>query len=170
MNIAKQNTIDATGHVIEKDRLTHDHCYNFFPGSSINNRCNLELHEPCMFGQAMSRMLHWIVYLRGRFPTKRILITKTDWKAAYRRGHLSIQTALQCATQADDALLIPLRMTFGGAPCPADWSCIGDAGCDLANDIANSPNWHPKDLHSPHQYRLPDVPDIPKNRPHPTPA
>jgi hypothetical protein len=98
MNIARQNTIDETGRVIKKDRLTHDHSYDYFANSSINSRCDLTLHEPCMFGRAMSRLIHWIVYLRRRHPSLRILLTKTDWKAAYRRGHLDITTAVQCAT------------------------------------------------------------------------
>jgi hypothetical protein len=170
MNIARQNTIDETGRIIEKDRLTHDHSFDFFPNSSINSRCDLSLHEPCMFGRALSRLVHWIVYLRGRFPTKRILLTKTDWKAAYRRGHLNIATALQCATQMENILLIPLRMTFGGAPCPSEWSCISDTGSDIATDIANTPDWDPTELVSPHQTRLPPVPDCDPARPPPRPA
>jgi hypothetical protein len=65
MNIACQNTIDSTGCVIERHRLTHDHSYDLFPKSSINKCCNLDLHKSCMFRRAMSQMLHWIVYLRG---------------------------------------------------------------------------------------------------------
>jgi hypothetical protein len=170
MNIARQNTIDETGRVIEKDRLTHDHSYNFFPQSSINSRCQLDLHEPCLFGKALSRIFHWIIHLRSRFPHNRILITKTDWKAAYRRAHLAIQTALECATRIDDILLIPLRMTFGGAPCPSQWSVLSDAGCDLATDLANNPDWDPLTLHSPHQHRLTAVPPAPATRPAPHPA
>ena len=29
MNVMKQNTIDACGRIIEKDRLTHDHSYKY---------------------------------------------------------------------------------------------------------------------------------------------
>jgi hypothetical protein len=170
MNIARQNTIDETGQVMEKDRLTHDHSYDYFPNSSINSRCDLTLHEPCMFGRAMSRLIHWIVYLRTKYPTHRLLMTKTDWKAAYRRGHLNMATAIQCATQMDNILLVPLRMTFGGAPCPSEWSCISDTGSDIATDIANTPNWDATQLVSPHQYRLPPVPDCDPARPPPQTA
>jgi hypothetical protein len=170
MNIAKQNSIDETGRVIEKDRLTHDHSYDYFLNSSINSRCDLDLHEPCMFGRAMSRLIHWIVYLRGKYPNLRIFITKTDWKAAYRRGHLNIATAIQCATQTEEFLLIPLRMTFGGAPCPAEWSAISDTGSDIATDIANTPDWNAHELVSPHQSRLPPVPDCDPDRPPPQAA
>jgi hypothetical protein len=151
MNIAKQNTIDETGRVIEKDRLTHDHSFDFFPGSSVNSRCRLDLHQTCMFGKSLSRMFHWIVHMRMKYPHNRILLTKTDWKSAYRRAHLHVDTALQCATHRSDTLLIPLRMTFGGAPCPASWSCISNTGCDLATDLANDPAWEPLQLKSPQE-------------------
>jgi hypothetical protein len=170
MNIARQNTIDETGRVIEKDRLTHDHTYEMFPGSSINKRCRLDLHQTCMFGKALSRMIHWIVEMRTRYPLLRILLTKTDWKAAYRRAHLNLRTAVQCATHTEEFLLIPLRMTFGGAPCPASWSCISDTACDLATDLSNHPNWEPRKLHSPHQHLLPEVKAAPTNRDPPHPA
>jgi hypothetical protein len=170
MNISRQHTIDETGRVIEKDRLTHDHTHEMFPGSSINKRCRLDLHQTCMFGKALSRMIHWIVEMRNRYPLLRILLTKTDWKAAYRRAHLHIDTALQCATHTDKFLLIPLRMTFGGAPCPASWSCISDTACDLATDLANHPNWEPRKLHSPHQHLLPDIKPASLDRKPPHPA
>jgi hypothetical protein len=170
MNIARQNTIDETGRVLEKDRLTHDHSYDYFANSSINSRCNLTLHKPCMFGRAMSRLIHWIVYLWHRHPTRRTLLTKTDWKAAYRRGHLRIATAIQCATQMNDILLAPLCMTFGGAPCPSEWSVISNTGSDIATDIANTPDWDSRDLVSPHQCRLPPVPACDPTRPPPQKA
>jgi hypothetical protein len=68
--------------VIKKNRLTHNHSYDFFPGSSINSRCHLDLHEPCLFGKALSRIFHWIIHLHARFRTKCILITGRRHTAA----------------------------------------------------------------------------------------
>jgi hypothetical protein len=68
MNIAKQHPIDETGRVIEKDRLTHDHSHEFFPGSSVNKPCRQDLHQTCMFRKALSRMIHWIVHMRRKYP------------------------------------------------------------------------------------------------------
>jgi hypothetical protein len=153
MNIARQNTIDETGQVMEKDRLTHYHSCDYFPNSSINSRCDLTLHEPCMFGRAMSWLIHWI-------------IQHTD----YRRGHLNMAPAIQCATQMDNILLVPRRMTFGGAPCPSKWSCLSDTGSDIATNIANTPDWDATQLVSPHQYQLPPVPDCNPARPPPQTA
>jgi hypothetical protein len=170
MNIAPPQSINETGRIIKKDCLTHDHSFDFFPGSAINNRCALDLHEPCMLGHALSLIFHWKVHLRTCYPSQRLLITKTGWKAAYHRGHLAITTALQCATHVDDLLLLPLRMTFGGAPCPSQWSILSHTGADLAMDIANHPAWNPLELHSPRQHRLPAVPPCPPDRPPPHPA
>jgi hypothetical protein len=61
-------------------------------------------------------------------------------------------------------------MTFGGAPCPSEWSVISDTGSDIATDIANTPDWDPYHLVSPHQYRLPRVPDCNPARPPPQKA
>jgi hypothetical protein len=61
MNIARQNTIDHTGRVIEKDRLTHYHSFDFFKNGSINSRSNLTAHEACMFGNCIIRICHIIV-------------------------------------------------------------------------------------------------------------
>jgi hypothetical protein len=61
-------------------------------------------------------------------------------------------------------------MTFGGAPCPSQWSCLSNMGCDLATDLANIPDWNPLTMHSPHQHRLSPVPPAPAARPLPHPA
>jgi hypothetical protein len=61
-------------------------------------------------------------------------------------------------------------MTFGGAPCPSQWSCISNTGCDLATDLANNPDWDPLTLHSPHQHHLSPVLPAPADRPPPHPA
>jgi hypothetical protein len=158
MNIARQNTIDELGNIVPKDRLTHDHSMEFLPRSSINSRSRLEDHEPCHFGHALSRFFHILVNLRLRHPTRRILMSKIDWKAAFRRCHLDVDTALQCCTHLENLLLCALRLTFGGKPCPPDWSCLSDTGSDIANDLVADPTWDPSTLCSPHQAKMLPVP------------
>lgn len=161
MNIAKQNTIDENGSIIQKDRLTHDHSMEFSPKSSINSRSRLEDHEPCHFGHALNRLFHIIVELRRKHPTRRILLTKVDWKAAYRRVHLDFNTSVQCCTHLEDLLLCPLRLTFGGAPAGPDFSCLSDTGSDVSNDLVADPTWDHTSLRSPHQAKMPEVPPSP---------
>lgn len=69
MNIARQNTINALGNLVSKDRLTHDHLMEFLPQSSINSRSRLEDHEPCHFGRALNRFFHILANLRLKHPT-----------------------------------------------------------------------------------------------------
>lgn len=44
-----------------------------------------------------------------------------------------------------------LRLTFGGAPCPYEWSIISETICDLATAIAHDKNWCPLTLQAPDQ-------------------
>jgi hypothetical protein len=170
MNIVRQNTINELGDIVEKDRLTHDHTMEFMPQSSINSRSRMDDHEPCHFGHALQRIFHFLVHLRLKHPTKRIMMTKVDWKAAYRRVHMDIDTALQCCTSLEDILLCALRLTFGGRPAPPDFSCISDTASDIANDLVVDPSWDPTTLCSPHQPKMPPVPPNhhpPSELPHP---
>jgi hypothetical protein len=61
--------------------------------------------------------------------------------ATYRRCHLSIETAQESQTVFDDILLMALWMTFGGSPCPAMWSYIGETLADLCNSIIQNTTW-----------------------------
>jgi hypothetical protein len=170
MNIARQNTIDFMGNIMPKDCLCHDHSMEFLPKSSLNSRARMLDHEPCHFGHALNRLFHFIVHLRLRHPTKRILMTKVDWKAASRRVHMDVDTVLQCCTQLENLLLAALRLTFGGSPAPPEFSCISDTGSDIAKDLVVNPTWDPLTLCSPHQAKMPPVPPSlhpPGDHPHP---
>jgi hypothetical protein len=98
MGVADQLGVSATGEFIEKLRVTHDLS---FPGSeskeSINSRVIKDILEPIMFGHALIRVIHYIVNLRRRHPTRKIWIRKEDFKSAYRRIHLRASTAKQAA-------------------------------------------------------------------------
>ena len=73
----------------------------------------------CMFGFCLRRILHYIVGVRIRHPSTRILIAKYDVGSAYRRAHLSAETAVESMTMFNGLLLIALQMTFGSAACPS---------------------------------------------------
>jgi hypothetical protein len=51
--------------------------------------------------------------------------------------------------------LMALRLTFGGAACPSEWSIISETICDLATAIAHDEDWNPHKLHSPSQQLIP---------------
>ena len=97
---------------------------------------------------AFSQLIYHINYLRQLYPDERILMTKVDWKSAYRRIHLRPSTAVRSCTSIDGLLLIALRMTFGGSPNPAQWSDVSEEVTDLANDLVRRSDWDPQQFKS----------------------
>jgi hypothetical protein len=113
---------------------------------------------PCYFGRALRRLINWAVAAQKLYPNKRILATKLDVKAAYRRCHLNAMIAIQTCTQlpSEGLALLMLRLTFGGAPCPSEWGSIAKSICDLANAILLNDEWDPLSLQSLAQHLVPN--------------
>jgi hypothetical protein len=110
-----------------------------------------------MFGACIKRIVNWAVAARKLYPHQKILSTKADYKSAYRRDHLSAETAIQTCTQLPDENLaiIALRLTFGGSPGPYEWGVISETICDLANEILQSDDWDPTKLYAPNSDLVP---------------
>ncbi len=78
-------------------------------------------------------------------------MTKIDYKSAYRRDHLNVETALQTCTQLpeEEIAIITFRSTFGGAPCPYKWGVKSEPISNLANKkLFLSDEWDPLTLHA----------------------
>ncbi|MFN9982770.1 MAG: hypothetical protein ACK53Y_22770, partial [bacterium] len=88
---------------------------------------------PIRYSYVMLRSIHYILSLRHRHPTTKIFICKFDIDAAYRRCTVSSRTAFESLTIFAGLLLVALRMTFGGAPCPSIWGVISEVTTDLGN-------------------------------------
>ncbi len=156
LGMVAQTSIDEKGNPIDKLRLTHDQSFSpsGTPGRSVNDRVDTSQLTVARFGKAFSRLLYHISYLRQLWPDDPILLTKVDCKSAYRRIHLKATTAVKSCTSIDDLLLVALRMTFGGAPNPSQWSDVSEVITDLANDLVRRSDWDPEEFHSPHQHLL----------------
>ena len=166
MNIMHQNSIDETGKIVEKDRLTHDQSFKFGSDTSVNSRANTDDALLCMYGACLRRLTNWACAARAKYPTTPIFASKVDFKSAYRRCHLNPSTALQSCTQVeideDNKLLIMfLRLTFGGKLCPSEWSALAEPICDLSTTLLHDERWNPATLASPSQ---PLVPPPVRNR------
>jgi hypothetical protein len=98
--------------------MTHDQSFLGPSGHSVNERVVKEDLLNCMYSFALFRILHYIISIRICYLRIKILISKFDLDSAYRRCHLSGKTASECLTVHEDTLLMALRMTFGGSPCP----------------------------------------------------
>jgi hypothetical protein len=73
-----------------------------------------------MYGTCLKKLINWTVPVRRKYPGRRIVARKIDSKSAFKRCNLSAATAIQCCTQllALALILLYLRLTFGGCPCP----------------------------------------------------
>ena len=144
LGVVPQMTIDENGKRQPKLRLTHDQSFNPIPGErrSVNRVVMAEL-TPARFGRALMQLLHYICLLRRRFPGERLLLTKVDCKSAYRRIHLQATTAMKACIVFAGLLLVALRLTFGGAPNPSQWSDVSEVAVDLANDLVRRDVWDP---------------------------
>ncbi len=141
-----QETINEIGEKIPKFRMTHDQSFPGPSGNSVNNRVIKELLPPCMYSFVLLRSIHFIVNLRIRHPTTRIYLCKFDLDAAYRRCHLAGATAAESLTIFDNFLLMALRLTFGGTPCPSMWGFISDTLADISNTLIHNEFWDPSSL------------------------
>lgn len=153
LGMVVQSTINEDGSRAVKLRLTHDQSFNSTKGAkrSVNDRVDPTRLTPARFGRALLRLLHFVCYLRWRFPNERLLLTKVDCKSAYRRIHLQPVTAAKSCTYIAGMLLMALRMTFGGAPNPSQWSDVSEVVADLANDLVRRDDWDPTDICAPQQ-------------------
>jgi hypothetical protein len=159
MNIADQSGINKKGEIILKKQLTHNQSMTYLSGTSVNNRTQKDELQDVMYGSCLSRVIHQIVEYQNRFPGKRILTQKVDFKAAYCRTHLHPTTAIQTITQfvAMSLCFISLRLTFGGAPNPNYWSEVSETITDLINALLSCRQWNPLKIKSPLQTKVPKL-------------
>ena len=93
--------------------------------------------------------------MRIRWPTKLILIGKTDLDAAYRRIHANAKTASTCIAIVDELAFLCLRLPFGTTPAPEEYTTISEAAIDLGNDLLQDQSWDTDDLNLPQLSLLP---------------
>ena len=149
--VATQFTIDDKGNRKTKRRTTHDASFPPPSEKSINNRMFRELLTNCFYGYCLIRILHVIHIMRYTHPCMRILICKLDLDAAYRRLHVLAAMAVLTITIIRKIAYILLRLPFGVANGPNDFSIVSEPIMDLTNDILRDDTWDPNDIHSPLQ-------------------
>ena len=153
LGVAEHLGISEEGTYVPKLRLTHDLSFpGAFSEESINSRIDREKMEPIMFGHCLSRVVHQIVSLRKKYPSKKIFIRKEDLKSAYRRMHLEAKSALRSAVRVKMKetwyVLVSLRLPFGGSSCPPDFCLMSDIICDVTNDLLLCDEWNEEEVYS----------------------
>jgi hypothetical protein len=64
-----------------------------------------------------------------------------------------------------DILLMMLRLSFGGKPCPYKWCITLESICDLANATLHDNNWGHDDFFAPNQHLVPEQMPLSDNTP-----
>ena len=162
--LAFQDSIDEFNRIVPKHRVTHDQSFAFESEQSVNQRVVKTDRSNCVYGFAFRRFIHAIVALRRKYPCAPILLSKFDFKSAYRRMHLHAKSAIQCIVtttglEAKAIALASLRVTFGGSPSSYLFSELSDCVTDLANALVRCPLWNPLELRSQHS----DLIETPRN-------
>jgi hypothetical protein len=137
----EQSSIDASGNRKTKHRMTHDQSFPGPSSLSVNLRVQQEKLPPIMYSFVLLRSIHYILNLRQRHPTTKIFICKFDIDAAYCRCSFSSKTAFESMMIFVVLLLVALRMTFGGAPCPSIWGVISEVITDIGNSLLQNEFW-----------------------------
>ena len=89
--------------------------------------------------------------MRSRWPTKRILIEKTDLDAAYRWIRANATTVLTCTAIVNDLDFLCLSLPFGTTPAPAEYTTVSEAAIRLGNNLLRDESWDTDDINLPHQ-------------------
>ena len=153
LGVAQHPGITETGDIKMKDRLAHNQSFSFGHAPSLNQAVDESELIDLVFGWCIDRLIHQVVALRLQFPSRRILVCKFDWGAAYRRINgdgVLVANTITTDASGDFANLLT-RLTFGGSPHPAIFSTISEATCDFCNDLANVSRWSPSICKSPLQ-------------------
>ena len=151
IGVAQQQSVDEKGNRYTKFRTTHDASFPPPSEQSINDRLLKTVLYPCYYGHCLIRILHLIHKMRLTEPQVRILISKIDLDAAYRRIHVVARMAALAITIIKRIAYILLHLPFGVANGPSDYSIVSETIFDLTNDILRDETWNPDEIHSPLQ-------------------
>jgi hypothetical protein len=112
--LALQFALLEDGSRVAKRRLIQESSFTLtFPKASVNARIGMDAYREMIYGWCLSRIVHFIVALRLRHPTKKIFIPKFDYSDAYRRIAHSASAAAQSIIVVASIAYIALRLTFG---------------------------------------------------------
>ena len=165
LGVAEQFSIDKKVECYTKSLVTHNFSLPGSLGLFVNNRVLKDILQPCFYVFCLLRILRMISAMRIKYPSKIILIGKTDPDAAYRRVHANAQIAAACIVIVGKIAFLYLRLPFGTTPAPEKYTTISEAAIDLGNDIIADTSWDATNLQSPHQHLLPREDYLPSSYP-----
>ena len=149
-----QSILDEFGQSIPKYRLTHDQSFNFLVGNSVNNCLDRSSIPPLYYRFCLNCLFHRINSLRIHEPSRSILISKINFKSAYRRRTISGSCAVQSITLFCGFALLIHYLLFDGAYCLSLWCVVSEIITDLGNNLLTYSKWNKTKLFSSHVSKL----------------
>ena len=146
IGVHPQWSIDEAGNRKLKRRIAHDCSFKPPSGHSINNDIDADLLDECIYGQCIRRVLHGIHAMRLRHKTSRVLMSKVDLDAAYRRLHVHPRWAVTSCSIVDQIAYILTRVPFGVSAGPSRFSIVSEAFFDLIYDLLLDETWVPETM------------------------
>ena len=155
LGVAENFSINDKGERYNKRHVTHDCSFPGPPGLSMNNQVLKDTLQPCFYVFFLLRIIHMIAAMLIKWPSKCILIGKTDLDAAYRQVHANTQIAAKCIKTVGKLAFLCFSLTFRTTPAPEKYTTISEASIELGNYLLADRSWDSKNLQSPHQHILP---------------
>jgi hypothetical protein len=138
--LALQFALLEEGSHVPKRRLTQDSSFALtFPKAFVKEQLDMDAYPKMIHGWCLSRIVHFVVALRLRHPTKKIFIAKYEYSDAYRQIAHSTLAAAQSIIVVAGIAYIALRLTFSGSPNPPTWCGFSEMVTDLSNEIPPLP-------------------------------
>ena len=145
----------ALQHILEGIKYRDTHNLSFFTTgkeASDNSNCDMETYQEMVYGLCLSRIIHFIVNFRRRFPNKKILISKYDFLDAYTRMAHKASLTIQTILVQGKRVYIYLQLTIRAWENPVICCWFREMVCDLSNKMTLMiGNWDPDIVFSPIQ-------------------
>ena len=159
VGIVSQDSIDAFGHRLPKDRPIHDQSFSFGSGQLLNNRVIKDELTPCRYGFALSQDCGPARELPCRANPALKIRLQVGLPTRPPQGRVGSPELHH------DLTLVSLRTTFGDSPCPSIFSEISETVTDLTNAIIRCSDYDPASFPSHYSHLLSPAKVEPDNVP-----
>ena len=110
LGISEKFSVNEKEEIYKKSRINHDCSFLGSSGLLLNNRILKEKLQPRFYKFCLLTILHMLVAMQIRYPSKSILIRKTDLGAAYRYIHANAQIVSTYIAIMDKLALLCLHL------------------------------------------------------------
>lgn len=128
LNISPLGVVSSGTPESPKLRIVHDLSFDVTrEDASVNDRTDFASAPPVTFKNVLRNFVWRILYLRGRWPRGRIVLSKMDVAAAFRQVLVSWAGNQVFAYAFGDLLVIDRRLMFGWRNSPRYFCLFSDA-------------------------------------------